>query len=371
MINVLADKYIYKIEEFLPADINLTLYDSNKPLDEIPAETDAMLIRTVTKINNQTFPELPESLSFIATASAGTDHIDIDYLESNNIAFSNAGGCNARSVAEYVAVALLLWAEQTDQNLQDKRVGIVGAGHTGRAVETLLHRLDMETVSYDPPRQERETGYQSAKLDEVLECDILTFHTPLTRNTEYPTYHWLDNEKLNEHEYALIINASRGGVIAESALLEAYQSGSVGNYILDVWENEPHFSDEMARHAFIKTPHIAGYSVQAKERATRMIIEAMVRHFGIEAPAKNEPTATTQKPTPTTFWSLTDALTFYHPIEDYKTRLIMLIGRSAGKKIAGFREIRTNHPLRDELHCIAMPKELVKKFPALQSLNRS
>lgn len=368
MINILADKYIYKIADFLPPDINLTLFDSNKSLDKIPAGTEAMLVRTVTKINERSFPDLPESFSFVATASAGTDHIDINYLENNNIAFANAGGCNARSVAEYVAVALLLWADQTDEKLQNFQVGIIGAGHTGSAVENLLQRFGIKTVSYDPPRQEREADYKSASMAEVLNCDILTFHTPLTRHTRYPTYHWLDEEKLNQNNYALIINASRGGVIAEKALLEAFQGGKVENYILDVWENEPDFSDEVARRAFLKTPHIAGYSVQAKERATHMIVEAMARHFGIDTTIKNIYTGAQPTPTQTTFWSLTDALTHYHPIEDYKTRLMMLVGRSSEEKVSGFREIRTHHPLRDELHCIKMPNELLQKFPALKVL---
>lgn len=368
MINVLADKHIYKIEDFLPSNIHLTLFDSNKPLDEIPADTEALLIRSVTKINDRTFPELPQNLSFAATASAGTDHVDIEYLQNNEITFTNARGCNARSVAEYVTVALLLWADQTDKKLPNHRVGIIGAGHTGSAVENLLQRLGIETVAYDPPRQEREGGYKSASMSEVLKCDILTFHTPLTHHTNYSTYHWLGKEKLKQQEFSLVINASRGGVIAEKPLLKAYQSGTVENYILDVWENEPDFSDEVARRAFLKTPHIAGYSVQAKERATQMIVEAMARHFGIDTTIKEINTSAQSKPTPTTFWSLTDALTHYHPIDDYKTRLMMLVGRSSEEKVAGFREIRTHHPLRDELHCIKMPNELLQKFPALKVL---
>src|SRR5699024_10253083 len=151
---------IPRIDHFLPKDANISFYDPRQqPLKEIPDNVQALLIRTVTKINRKTFPKLPSDLEFIETASAGMDHIDKQYLTENNIDFANAAGCNARSVGEYVATALLLWANEQSYDLTQLSVGIVGAGHTGTAVEDLLTRLNVTTITYDPPREERESSF--------------------------------------------------------------------------------------------------------------------------------------------------------------------------------------------------------------------
>ncbi|HYW34987.1 MAG TPA: 4-phosphoerythronate dehydrogenase [Balneolaceae bacterium] len=362
MVNVLADKNLVKIERFLPPEVNLSLYDPNE-IQKIPNGTQALLIRTVTNINPETFPTLPDSLKFIATGSAGIDHVDLEYLHKNNIKFADAAGCNARSVAEYVAVALLLWAHERDLDVKNLTMGVIGAGHTGSAVQQILKKPGVQTVLYDPPRQERESSFRSATLEEVLASDILTFHTPLTDKGSYPTFHWLNEEKLKNRSFRLIINASRGGVIEEKALFEACRERKVEQYILDVWENEPDFNDEVARHAYIKTPHIAGYSIQAKQRASKMIVEALVNHFNISAHIPDVETPEPKKESsPSTFWSLPDALTYYHPIRDYETRFRMLIGRSSPDKIKGFNRIRTGHPLRNEFQYLSLPPILKELF---------
>jgi len=370
MITVLADKDLYRITDFIPPSVDLSLYDSGS-LDNIPEGTDALLLRTVTKCTPTQFPSLPKSLSFVGTASAGTDHVDKKFLYENDITFKNSAGCNARSVAEYIAVSLLLWADNYNHKLQNYSVGIIGAGHTGSAVQAILAPFDVQTVTYDPPKEKREESFSSASLDDVLACDILTFHTPLTRQneSEHPTLHWLNKEKLQGQKFALIINAARGGIIDEQALIEAHNNKRVSSYILDVWEDEPNFSDATARRAFIKTPHIAGYSIQAKECATKMMINAMIDHFSLKhdnlvTDVSNQPV----EDSPSTFWSLSDALTYYHPIEDYKTRLMMLIGRSKNEKCEGFNAIRTGHPLRNELHCLPVAQGIKEKFPVLKKL---
>lgn len=369
MINVLADKHLFRLAELMPAECNLTLFDPGDGVPEITEGTQALLTRTVTRIDAESLPALPDSLSFVGTGSAGTDHVDESFLHSRGITFASAGGCNARSVAEYVAVALLLWAERRDRSLADCRVGIIGMGHTGRAVSTLLEALDIAYAAYDPPRAEREDAFASVSLEEVLACDILTFHTPLTQHGDYPTRHWLDKPKMERRSFELIINASRGGVIDETAVMRGLEAGSVGDVVLDVWENEPLFDDTIARHAFLKTPHIAGYSVEAKTRATRMVVQAMARHFTIDYKTEaSQDEAHFRKP-PSTFWSLSDVLTFYHPIRDYETRLLMLIGRSRQEKGKGFSEIRTGHPLRHEFPHLHIPQSLKAEYPALEALS--
>src|SRR5699024_8499805 len=148
MIAILADKNIPNITHYLPDQADLSFFDSNQGLEHIPGGIQALLIRTVTKINRETFPDLPSSLESIGTASAGRDHVDDQHLTDNNIAFADAAGCNARSVGEYVATALLLWSHERGYDLTQLSVGIIGAGHTGTAVQDLLTRLNVNTTAY-------------------------------------------------------------------------------------------------------------------------------------------------------------------------------------------------------------------------------
>ncbi len=154
-------------------------------------------------------------------------------------------------------------------------------GHVGSDVHKLLSELNISTILYDPPRQERDPAFKSSTIQEVLSADILTLHVPLSFEGPYATYHWLENEKLSK-KYKIVINASRGGVVDEKALMDAFDNGLTEHIILDVWENEPKFNTLMAERAFLATPHIAGYSHQAKENATRMISESLSESFRLE-----------------------------------------------------------------------------------------
>ena len=141
MINVLADKYLYNLESHIPDNVNLRRYD---PSAGIPAELDnvhALLVRTTNEINTKTLPNIPSSRKFIGTASAGSDHVDMDYLEKKGVTFTNAPGCNARSVAEYVTTALLLWSETKKKHLSEYSVGIVGVGNVGTQVQQLHKKM--------------------------------------------------------------------------------------------------------------------------------------------------------------------------------------------------------------------------------------
>lgn len=286
MIHAAADQNLYKIKELIPPNVHLHLYDPSNGIPNLQG-LDALLVRTVTHLNAETLPHIPSTLRFIGTASSGTDHLDNEYLGSKGITLSSANGCNARSVAEYVMTALLLWKEKYNPDKSFGKVGVVGAGKAGSAVIDLLSDFDIECVAYDPPREVRDPGFSSASLDEVLGCNILTFHVPLNRKGEHSTFHWLDRSKFESQNYKLIINASRGGVVNEKALLEAKKQGKVKNFILDVWEDEPDFNTHVADQAFIATPHIAGYSEQAKINATKMVCDDLADFLNCPDPHRN------------------------------------------------------------------------------------
>ncbi len=353
MINVLADKYIYKLQEFLPDEVNLTLFEPQQEL-EIPKGTEALLIRTTVKIPPETISAFPPALKFVATASAGTDHVDTDWLQQSDISFAYAAGCNARAVAEYLATAVIIWAAEKNVKLDDLTAGIIGIGNTGGETLKLLESAGLKTVAYDPPRAERENSFQSASLDEVLNCDILTFHTPLIFAGDYPTFHWLNEEKLS-NSHSLIINASRGGVVDENALLQAYKNKKVGDYILDVWENEPFFDDKIAANAFIHTPHIAGYSVQAKLKASKLVANALCDYFDLRKTALESTQSKLPIKVSESVASLSDLLNCLHPVKDYHQKFSKLIGKPNKVKGTGFNKLRTTHPLRYEYNFLSLP----------------
>lgn len=369
MINIIADKYLYNIQSYLPENINLILFDPSRGLPESIQTAHGLLVRTVIPINRQTLPDIPDPLSFIGTASAGTDHVDIDYLLNNEIAFADAAGCNAWSVAEYVLTSLLIWTDKRKKNIQELSVGVIGAGHVGSRVLRLLKKIGVSTVAYDPPREKRETGFRSASQEDLQRCDILTFHTPLTFEGEHPTHHWLDARKLAHQNYELIINTSRGGVIDEQAVLQAMEKGRLNDIILDVWENEPRIDLQTAGNTFIKTPHIAGYSVQAKENASKFVAKALLNHFGLAEPSnRKQDGKRIISGDLAAFTSLTALLTELHPVKEYEAELERILKNHPRERGEKFNQLRAEFPLRQEFPHTYLPSSYFKRFPILRKL---
>lgn len=371
MITVFADQHLFKIKEIVPEEIDLRFYD---PEDGLPAnldDADALLIRTVTNINKDTLPDIPGKLKFVGTGSAGTDHVDTGFLAKHGIQFAHSAGCNARSVAEYVVTSLMIWSNCKNIDLQQETIGIIGVGHVGTALQNMLQKLDWNYTLYDPPRAEREDSFQSASPRELMECSILTFHTPLHDNGKHSTHHWLDVEKLSGRNFKLVINTSRGGVVDEQALLDAMDAGRLGDIIIDVWENEPHFDDHVAQKAFISTPHIAGYSIQAKFRATSMIVESMLDFFSLELPigTLNEPPeSVTLNTHRTDRLQLHEVLKNIHPVKKYHQELTSLIGLSPQRKATRFRRLRTGIPFRNEFSNLQIPNAILDTYPLLYKI---
>lgn len=237
----------------------------------------ALLIRTYTRCN----AELLEGskIEFIATATIGTDHIDLDYCRQAGITVCDSPGCNAPGVAQYVwsAVAAL------GISPEGLTTGVVGKGNVGSIVTEWGRRLGSDVIVCDPPRQKAgHTDEEYLPLDEILcRSDIVTLHTPLTRKGDSATYHLIDAEALSLMKPgAILINAARGGVVDTVALKNALAEGRI-RAIIDTWEHEPDIDASLLPLVDIGTFHVAGYSHEGKQRATRMIIEAAGRHFNI------------------------------------------------------------------------------------------
>ena len=245
-------------------------------------DADALIVRTRTTCNRELLEG--SQVKFIATATIGYDHIDTEYCREAGITWTNCSGCNAGSVEQYVHSVLLLLKREKGLDLEKSTIGIVGVGHVGSRVKRIAEGLGMKVLLNDPPRAEQgESGF--VDLETIArECDVITFHTPLSREGRYATFHLVNHEFLvSLKRTPYIINSSRGEVVDTDALLVALAAGKVRDVVIDTWENEPDINHELLDVAFLATPHIAGYSADGKANATRMSLEALCKFFHIEA----------------------------------------------------------------------------------------
>ena len=246
------------------------------------ADADVLVVRTRTHCDAALLSG--SRCRFIATATIGFDHIDTEYCRAHGIGWTNAPGCNASSVAQYVLASLYIWAEKNRRTLPSCCIGVVGVGHVGSIVADYCRRIGMTVLLNDPPRAEREGGESFTPLGELAErCDILTFHTPLVSGGDHPTFHLADRHFLSGlRRKPLLINSARGEVVDNAALAVALSDGIVGDAVVDCWEHEPDAMPELLRSALIATPHIAGYSADGKANATRMAVDAVAHYLQVE-----------------------------------------------------------------------------------------
>lgn len=245
-------------------------------------ECDALIIRSKVRVDRALLEGSP--VAFVATATAGTDHLDLSMLAERQIAWASAAGCNANSVAEYVMSALLTLARRAGCALAGKTLGVIGVGHVGRRVVELARALGLHPLLNDPPLYEHTGDERYRSLDEILpRCDIVSFHVPLTDSGSHPTRGLAGPaffERLKPG--AWFINAARGEVVQSEALLEARRRGRVGRLVLDVFEHEPVCVPDLVRSADLATPHIAGYSYEGKLNGTLQVYRAACHFYEVE-----------------------------------------------------------------------------------------
>ena len=247
-------------------------------------DADVLLVRSVTRVDAELLATSPQ-LGFVGTATIGTDHVDKALLAERDIPFFSAPGCNKYSVGDYVLSALLVLAERHELTLREMSLAVIGAGNTGECVAGKAEALGMRVLRCDPPRaraaaQAGEAGafvdYQSA-----LGVDIVSFHVPITREGPDATFHLLDEQVIAARPAGqILINASRGEVWDNQALLARQQGPGPLRLVMDVWEGEPEPLRALVPHTEIATPHIAGYSLEGKARGTWMLYQALCQQLG-------------------------------------------------------------------------------------------
>ncbi len=276
---IIADDRIPFLQGALEPYCDVTYLPGGKISREAVRNADALIIRTRTKCN----AELLEgsSVKLITTATIGFDHIDTDYVEKSGITWFNAPGCNASSVRQYIASALLSLAAKYNFDLAGKTLGVVGVGHVGKLVADLGERWGMRVLRNDPPRAAAEgpAGF-STLAETVQEADFLTFHVPLDNTT----YGMADAELISAMKpVAFLLNASRGEVVCGNDLKNALRNRSIAGAVLDVWENEPELDLQLLELVNYGTSHIAGYSTDGKANGTTACVRNAAAFFGLEA----------------------------------------------------------------------------------------
>ncbi|MEE9383275.1 MAG: NAD(P)-dependent oxidoreductase [Nannocystaceae bacterium] len=280
----------------------------------------ALVVRTATRVDDRLLAGT--AVRFVGTATAGVDHIDTTALARRGITLADAAGANAAAVCEYVLRTIFEHTlhpapkhgrgERSRGDVDDSRarplhVGIVGYGHVGRRLSTSLRGMGVTVAICDPPLAEAHRCARGfIDLDAIFRsCNVVSLHVPLTSSGRHPTHHIVDGPRLSSWsiDRPLLINTSRGAVLDTDSLFNRDLRHIA--LALDVWEGEP----DAIRWALLSqpglrivraSPHIAGYSMQAKLAATLRIRRQLLRDAGLEKPVypTSFPTISSRPPPP-------------------------------------------------------------------------
>lgn len=314
--------------------------------------------RSTTQVNRELLEGT--AVRFVGTATIGTDHMDLEYLQGRGVQWCFAPGCNANSVAEYVAAALLRLATRHGFRLHGKTIGVVGVGNVGSLVARRAEALGLRVLRNDPPRQRAmgAAGQEFVSLDRVLaESDIVTLHVPLTREGEDRTFQMADESFFQRLKPgAIFINAARGPVVRTDSLLGALGSGRVSHAVIDTWEGEPAFRPDLLQRVDLATPHIAGHSFEGKAMGTVMVYREACRFLGV--PAAWRPDALLPAPVvphieldaagmtdEEALWALVRQV---YDIEADDARMRKDLPADTAGRAARFDALRKNYPMRRE-----------------------
>jgi erythronate-4-phosphate dehydrogenase len=316
-------------------------------------DADAVIVRSETHVG----PRLLDGtrVRFVGTATIGTDHVNTTWLHDQGIGFASAPGSNANSVAEYLAAALLVVAGKTGLTLRGATMGIVGAGNVGSRAARVAAALGMKIILNDPPLARSTADPKYRPLDELMGADVITLHVPLTHSGLDATQHlWNAARIATMKRGSILVNTARGPVVDSSALKVALLTGRLGGAVLDVWEHEPAIDAGLLGHVLLGTPHIAGYSLEGKMNAARMMFDALVQHFGLKLPWK-EPEGLPGGGSEVAVHSagsdqgvVCGVVTRCYDIEQDDTRLRLTELLAPEERARAFRTLRAEYPVRRE-----------------------
>ncbi len=271
MMKIAVDKNIPGVSESFSLHAEVTYVDGRALRKAEIRDMDALIVRSVTTVNCNLLEDT--AVRFVGSATIGVDHLDIPWLERRGIRWASAPGCNANAAAQYTLAMILLACRRTTTELASCRVGIAGLGNVGSRLRHLLAEFGVkELMLCDPPLTDAGVP-DLCTMDQLRQCDILTFHVPLTATGAYPTLGMVNRKFLNSlRKGALLVNTSRGKVVDGQALQE-WLAAENGFAALDVFPQEPVTEGSLIRFLSIATPHVAGYSLDGKWKGTLMVYE--------------------------------------------------------------------------------------------------
>lgn len=361
-MKILADENIPLVDKFFSSLGQVVTAPGRQIKSEQLRDVDVLLVRSVTQVNRQLLQGT--SVRFVASATIGTDHIDLTYLEQQGITFSNAPGCNAEAVVDYVSSVFSVLSESFQFDIQQKSVGVVGCGNVGSRLVKRLKALGMDVFAYDPLLSMQD---ELNTLDEVLSCDVVSIHTPLTTEGEFPSYHLIDAEALNKMPAdGILINTARGPVVDNKALLLHLKNNPAFNAVLDVWEFEPQVDLELMQACALTTPHIAGYSLDGKLKGTSMVYEALCQFLDQTATLKLPQLMPRSPLKKISFsieadeiWALNTAIRACYDVRSDSARFCVAMRGAEGPEDMAqrFDLLRKNYPVRREFSSVKVQIE--------------
>lgn len=280
-MKIVADENIPQVKEAFKNFGEVFLISGREISNDILKDADILLTRSITNVNEELLENT--NIKFVATATIGIDHIDLDYLKYRNIEFADAKGCNAYSVAEYVVCSIANIFYNKNILLDNKKIGVVGYGNIGTKISNFAETIGLSVLINDPPLERISAFKIFNHLENTLKSNIITFHVPLNKSGLDKTYHLIDDEKINLiKENTLLINTSRGPVVDNAVLKNRLEKQNDITTVLDVWENEPNVDIDLLSKVNIGTAHIAGYSLEGKLNGTLLIYEKFCDCFGFK-----------------------------------------------------------------------------------------
>lgn len=271
---------------------------TQEELKDLLPNIEGLVIRSATTVTPDLLEAAPK-LKYVIRAGEGTDNIDKKSCEQKGVKVSNTPGANNNSAAEH-AIALIFtllrktaWAHGsmingkwekpkfTGMELSNKTVGIIGFGRIGQIVAKRLSGFEPKVKFYDPFLEKSEIPYAEKAMDlkEIFEtCDIITIHVPLMEKTR----NFITKEHLSVMKSsALLVNASRGGIVNEEDLLEVLQGNKIKGAAFDVFATEPLEEDSPLRKLdnLILTPHLGASTEEAQKRVGEMVINQLNEFF--------------------------------------------------------------------------------------------
>lgn len=352
-IPILADASLPILTEAFPAPFQITAYDSPQHIPELLPGKSILLCRSTLPINSRSLPKT-EQLEIVATASSGIDHIDTHFLTNQQVHVLDAKGSNADAVTDYVMASLAYL--RINCAFEGKTAGIIGAGAVGIQVGQRLEKLGIRVIYYDPVRALSDTSFRSNSLEALQACDLICIHANLHDTLPHPSRHLISDQFLQKMvPESVIINAARGDIVDERAIIEKLFSASTTHastikYCTDVYCNEPAINSKITQLSTLCTPHIAGHSIEAKLRAITLLSQKIHQYYHLPPPALvNQPVSNTAMTKINLSGSAADweqqILNFYNPLQE-----TLILKQALADNISEvFLRLRRQHQFRHEL----------------------